>query len=147
MCLHAVKFTKKGDRVFLTQASDPTSSRKQDLSGTTIAREWQPTPVFLPGEAHGQRKLMGYSLWGLKESDMTEQLRHFAIAFYFPSRVLTLLHSNSSTNSLHLPAMCSVREDLSLSFHLVISKSSKEPGYSINIILLSQFNSQLKGRM
>ena len=37
-------------------------------------REWQPTPVFLPGEFHGQRSLEGYSPWGLKESDMTEQL-------------------------------------------------------------------------
>jgi len=27
-------------------------------------REWQPTPVFLPGEFHGQRSLAGYSLWG-----------------------------------------------------------------------------------
>ena len=27
-------------------------------------REWQPTPVFLPGEFHGQRSLMGYSPWG-----------------------------------------------------------------------------------
>ena len=27
-------------------------------------REWQPTPVFLPGEFHGQRNLMGYSPWG-----------------------------------------------------------------------------------
>ena len=35
-------------------------------------REWQPTPVFLPGEFHGQRNLAGYSLWGHKESDMTE---------------------------------------------------------------------------
>ena len=31
-------------------------------------------PVFLPGEFHGQRSLAGYSLWGLKELDMTEQL-------------------------------------------------------------------------
>ena len=30
--------------------------------------------VFLPGEFHGQRRLAGYSLWGHKESDMTEQL-------------------------------------------------------------------------
>ena len=35
-------------------------------------RAWQPTPVFLPGEFHGQRSLVGYSLWGRKESDMTE---------------------------------------------------------------------------
>ena len=35
-------------------------------------REWQPTPVFLPGEFHGQRSLVGYSLWGHRESDTTE---------------------------------------------------------------------------
>ena len=29
-------------------------------------REWQPTPVILPGESHGQRSLMGYSSWGHK---------------------------------------------------------------------------------
>ena len=39
-------------------------------------RKWQPTPVFLPGKFHGQRSLAGYSLWGRKESDMTERL-HF----------------------------------------------------------------------
>ena len=35
-------------------------------------RKWQPTPVFLPGESHGWRSLVGYSPWGRKESDMTE---------------------------------------------------------------------------
>ena len=38
-------------------------------------REWLPTPVFLPGEFHGQRNLMGYSPWGYKESDTTERLK------------------------------------------------------------------------
>ena len=33
---------------------------------------WQPTPVFLPGESHGQRSLVGYSPQGHKESDTTE---------------------------------------------------------------------------
>ena len=37
-------------------------------------QKWQPTPVFLPGESHGQRSLAGYSPWGCKESDMTEWL-------------------------------------------------------------------------
>ena len=37
-------------------------------------RKWQPTPVFLLGESYGQRNLVGYSPWGHKESDMTEQL-------------------------------------------------------------------------
>ena len=39
-------------------------------------RKWQPTPVLLPGESHGWRSLVGYSLWDRKDSDMTEQL-HF----------------------------------------------------------------------
>src|SRR5574337_516527 len=39
-------------------------------------RKWQPTPVFLPEKSHGQRKLAGYSPWGHKESNTTEQL-HF----------------------------------------------------------------------
>ena len=33
-------------------------------------REWQPTPVFLPGESHGRRSLVGYSPWG------SQRLRH-----------------------------------------------------------------------
>ena len=37
-------------------------------------RAWQPTLVFLPGESHGQRSLVGYSLWGHKEWDMAELL-------------------------------------------------------------------------
>ena len=37
-------------------------------------RKWQSTPVFLPGESCGQRSLMGYSPWGRKELELTEQL-------------------------------------------------------------------------
>ena len=41
-------------------------------------REWQPSPVLLPGESHGQKSLAGYSPWGHKELDMTERLHlHF----------------------------------------------------------------------
>ena len=39
-----------------------------------VGREWLPTPVFLPGEFHGQRSLVGYSPWGHKESDTAERL-------------------------------------------------------------------------
>ena len=35
-------------------------------------REWQPTLVFMPGESHGQRSLVGYNPWGHKELDRTE---------------------------------------------------------------------------
>ena len=37
-------------------------------------REWLPTPVFLPGEFHGQRSLESYSPWGRRESDTTKEL-------------------------------------------------------------------------
>jgi len=37
-------------------------------------REWQPSPVFLPGEFHRQRSLADYSPWGCKELGTTEQL-------------------------------------------------------------------------
>ena len=50
-------------------------------------RKRQPTPVLLPGKFHGQRSLVGYSPWGGKESDMTEQL-HFLFFLSMPfSRV------------------------------------------------------------
>ena len=38
-------------------------------------RAWQPTPVFLPRESHGQRSLAGYSPWGCTESDTTEMTK------------------------------------------------------------------------
>ena len=37
-------------------------------------KEWQPSPIFLPGEFHGQRSLVGYRPWGCKELDTTEWL-------------------------------------------------------------------------
>ena len=40
-----------------------------------LEKEMQPTPVFLPADSYGQR-LAGYSLWGHKESNTTEQLTH-----------------------------------------------------------------------
>ena len=39
-------------------------------------RAWQPTPVYLPGESHGQRSLEGYRTWGHKESDTTQVREH-----------------------------------------------------------------------
>ena len=36
--------------------------------------KWQPSPVFLPGESHGQRSLVGYSPWSCRELDTTERL-------------------------------------------------------------------------
>ena len=44
-------------------------------------RQWQPTPVLLPGKSHGWRSLVGCSPWGREESDMTERLHfHFSLS-------------------------------------------------------------------
>ena len=55
----------------------------QSLGGEDpLEKEMAATPVFLPGKSHGQRSLMGYSLWGSKELDTTERL-HFHFHFHF----------------------------------------------------------------
>ena len=41
-------------------------------------KQWQPTPVLLPGKSHGRRSLVGFSPWSHKESDTTERIH-----FYF----------------------------------------------------------------
>ena len=49
----------------------------RDVASNPRRRKWQPTPVFLPGESHGQRSLAGYSPYHHKELDTTEWLhRH-----------------------------------------------------------------------
>ena len=49
---------------------------------TPWRRKWHPTPVFLPGKAHGQRSVAGYSQWGCKESRMTWWLNNNRWLFY-----------------------------------------------------------------
>ena len=51
-------------------------------------KEQQSTPVFLPGESHGQRSLAGYSPWGHKEADMTELLNTNTLST-FPHLIFT----------------------------------------------------------
>ena len=41
--------------------------------------KWQPTPVILPGEFHGERSLVDYSPWGCKELDTTEHTHTFPL--------------------------------------------------------------------
>ena len=44
-------------------------------------RQWQPTPVLLPGNSHGRRSLVGCSPWGREETDTTEWLHfHFSLS-------------------------------------------------------------------
>ena len=49
--------------------------------GNSRRRQWRPTPVFLPGKSHGQRRLVGCCQWGHKELDTTERLHfHFSLS-------------------------------------------------------------------
>ena len=110
-------------------------------------RQWHPSPALLPGKSHGRRSLVGFSPWGLEESDTTEQLHfHFslscigegngnplqccclenprdggawwaAVSGVAQSRTWLKRH-NSSSSSLHAP--------LSLGLNLTIEMSSQE---------------------
>ena len=79
-------------------------------------REWLPTPVFLPGESHGQRSLAGYSPWGRKELDMTERLTYITssrsihivpsgrISFLFKLNIFHRMCTTTSSSFSHLSA-------------------------------------------
>ena len=59
-------------------------------------RKWQPTPVFLPGEFHRQRSLVGYSPCTDKELDMTERLTvlsHFSSVGLFATLWAVACHA------------------------------------------------------
>ena len=67
-------------------------------------REWLPTPVFLPGEFHGQRSPVDYSPWSCKESDMSEQMNTHTQTYTDtqtlwnnPSSPITPIHNNFYT--------------------------------------------------
>ena len=69
-------------------------------------REWQPTPVFLPEEFHGQRSLVVYSPQGHKELDMTKWLTHtqpYANMGIKPIRVKEFFILWCSLHSLAIP--------------------------------------------
>ena len=57
-------------------------------------RAWRPTPVFLPGESHGQRRLAGYSPWGCKQLDMTEATEHACMASFVVVKLESLIRSH-----------------------------------------------------
>ena len=89
-------------------------SRVQSLGGKIPwRRKWQLTPVFLPGESHGWRSLVGYSPWGCKESDTTEQLH-----FHFLSPMILNHHSYPlKSHLLHKPFKIHLKTSPALSQH------------------------------
>ena len=70
-----------------------------------LRRKWQPTPVFLPGEFHGQRNLTGYSPWDCKESDTQKHIKYFKSCnqntsqkILFPPQKRNIKHESRNDN-------------------------------------------------
>ena len=84
-------------------------------------RKWQPTPVFLPGEFHGQRSLVGYSPWGCKESDTTEWL---TFTFQLSFRKCSIFISSSQLISRIQRKWCCANSELSPSLAWKLPLSS-----------------------
>ena len=61
---------------------------------------WQPTLVFLPEEFHQQRIVVGYSPWGLRESDTTEHAHTHTHTHTHTHGILPSLHCESNCRSL-----------------------------------------------
>ena len=61
-------------------------------------REWQPAPVLLPRKFHGQRSLVGYSPWGCKQLDMTDQPSTRVKVYKSPSGARNNRHGKKQTN-------------------------------------------------
>ena len=77
-------------------------------------RKWQPTPVFLPGEFHGQRSLVGYSSRGCKESNITEWLN---------MRMHACAHTHTHTHIVRRPGAASLWGFTRRSVHSLLFQS------------------------
>ena len=75
------KKKKKSSKCYRSVGSSLVAQKLKNLCAVSETPVWSlvekipclPTPIFLPGEFHGQRSLMGYSPWEHKELDTTEQ--------------------------------------------------------------------------
>ena len=81
-------------------AGDPVWSLGQQDSWR---RKWEPTPVFLLGESHGQRSLVGYSSWSHKELDTTEWL---TLHFHLPSYKQESAAATAPKSLQSCPTLC-----------------------------------------
>ena len=69
-----IPWTEERGRLQLVPGVPKSRTRLSDFTLTFLhwRRQWQPTPVFLPGESQGRGSLVGFRLWGHTNSDMTE---------------------------------------------------------------------------
>ena len=76
-CLHSFAFSRMSYGVSQVTQWQKIRLPMQETQETSVwfwRWVWQPTPVSLPGESHGLKNLVGYNLWGLKESDVTQRI-------------------------------------------------------------------------
>ena len=89
--MNSVYFQGKPFNITVIQVCVPASNAEEaevELFYEDVRRrQWQPTPVLLPGKSHGERSLVDYSPWDRKELDMTERLHFIA----FRTLLLTMM--------------------------------------------------------
>ena len=100
--VHAKSWTRLSDWTELNWIED---RRLTYISCSTLllfqppwSRKWQPLPVFLPGEFHGQRILVGYSPWGRKELETTEWINLWNKQFWLLPDFILLVFLCIKTN-------------------------------------------------
>ena len=93
----------------------------------------QPTPVFLPGEPHGQRRQAGYGPWGHRESDRTERLSSVHENFTYDDR----------TQALWSPCDPIVLKKL---FQLTSSPVETSPGTTVTLLPILTKGNWTRGR-
>ena len=75
-------------------------------------RKWQPTPVFLPGESHGQRSLAVYSPWGCKETWLKQislQWLPYRTLWVYIAFVLNLKFASRKVNLVSCISICHLK--------------------------------------
>ena len=80
-------------------------------------RKWQPTRVFLPGEVHGQRSLVGYSPWDRRVGHDWETKTYTDLLTYYSCAAISMLRSDIFWRFL--------KSNLSLLFLFIMAKSWK----------------------
>ena len=81
-------------------------------------RQWQPSPVLLPGKSHGQRSLVCQCLWGHIQSNTTEQL-HFHFSLFTFHALEKEMATHSSVLAWRIPGMAEPDGLLSVGSHRV----------------------------
>ena len=95
-------------------------------------RQWQPTPVFLPGESQGWRSLVGCRLWGRTESDTAEATQQQQQQGVYNEHMHTQL-SESSQNKY----VAQMSAEIPHSFPLKFPEESQRLVYSRSLLNLS----------